>query len=67
MGLWFTVFDVTFNSVSVVSWRSVLLLEKPEKATGLSRVADRLCHMVLYLVHLFMNGVLTHSVGGDWH
>jgi hypothetical protein len=25
---WFVVFDVTFNNISVISWRSVLLMEK---------------------------------------
>ncbi len=27
-GLWFMVFNVTFNNISVISWRSVLLVEE---------------------------------------
>jgi hypothetical protein len=29
------VFNVTFNNISVISWRSVLLVEDPEKTTDL--------------------------------
>jgi len=32
MGGWFMVFNATFNNTSVISWRSVLLVEE----TGLS-------------------------------
>ena len=35
------VFNATFNKISVISWRSVLLVEKseyPEKTTDLSNV-----------------------------
>ena len=28
--IWFMVFDATFNSISVISWRSVLLMEETE-------------------------------------
>jgi hypothetical protein len=31
-----TVFNATINNISVISWRSVLLLEDPEKTTELS-------------------------------
>jgi hypothetical protein len=33
---WFIVFNATFNNISVISWRSVLLVEEtggPEKTT----------------------------------
>jgi hypothetical protein len=28
-GLWFMVFNTTFNNISIISWRSVLLMEVP--------------------------------------
>jgi len=39
------VFNATFNNISVISWRSVLLAEKtkcPEITTELSQVTDQL-------------------------
>ena len=47
---WFMVFNATFNNISVISWRSVLLMEEtehPEKTT----------YIMLYRVHLAMNEV----------
>jgi len=37
----------------------------PEKTTDLSQVIDQLFHIVLYLVHLVMNGVRTHNISDD--
>jgi hypothetical protein len=47
------VFDATFNNISVISWQSVLLVEKkeyPEKTTDLSKVTNKpdkweICHL----------------------
>jgi len=36
---WIMVFNATFNNISVISWQSVLLVEK---TTDLSQVTDKL-------------------------
>ena len=41
-------FNVTFNNISAISWRSDLLVAYPEKTTDLSQDTDKLDHIMFF-------------------
>ena len=62
------VFNATFNNISVIFWRSNLLVEEigvPGENTDLPQVTDKLYQIMLYPIHLAMHGVGTHNLSGD--
>ena len=58
------VFNATFNNISAISWRSVLLVEVtkfPDKTINLLQVTDKLYHIMLFPVHPVLSGIQKHT------
>ena len=60
------VFNATFNNISVISWRSVLLMEETgvpgENHRPVTSHRQTLSHNV---VHLALIEIRTHNISGD--
>ena len=59
------VFNATFNSIAVIQWRIVLLVEEtrvPGENTGLSHATDKLYHIMWHGVHIGMSGTRTYNL-----
>jgi hypothetical protein len=65
------VFNAYFNSISVIAWRSVLLVEEtpgyPEKTTDLPQVTDKLPSHNVVSSTPRLSGVRTHNASDDMH
>jgi hypothetical protein len=65
---WFMVFNATINNISVISWRSVLLVEESggpgENHRSVASHWQALSHNV---VHIALIAIRTHNISGDRH
>jgi len=62
------VFNDTFNNISVILWRSLLLFEEtrvPGETTDLLQNTDTLYHIMLHQIHSAMIGIRTHNFSCD--
>ena len=64
----FMVFNATFNTISAISWRSVLLVEETEGPAENHRpFASHWQTLSHNSIHLALVGIRTHNITGDGH
>jgi hypothetical protein len=62
------VFNATFNNISAISWRSVLLVEETGRlGESYLPVASHWQTLSHNVVHLALIEIRTHTIGGDRH
>ena len=67
LGLWVSMFDATFNNISVISWRLVLSMEKTgENYRPSESHWQTLSHNVVSSTPR-LGGIRIHNVRGDRH
>ena len=63
-------FNVTYNNISVISWRPVLLVDEtgvPGEIINPPQVTDKLYSIMLYRVHLTISEIRTQNYSCDRH
>jgi len=61
-------FNATFNNISVIAYRSILLVEETRVPGENHRpVASHWQSLSHYVVHLAPSGIQTHNISGDKH
>jgi hypothetical protein len=61
---WVILVNSTANNISVIWWRSILLVEEtgvPEKSTYPLQVTEKLYYKLVYRVHLAIGAIRTHN------